>query len=287
MSRVAYVNGRYLPHRQAAVHIEDRGYQFADGVYEVCAVHRGRLLDEQGHLERLDRSLGELRIDWPMSEPALRVVMREVIRRNRLTNGMLYLQVTRGVAPRNHAFPDQADSALVMTARATKPFDVEAHRRGVDIITIPETRWARRDIKTISLLPNVLGKQQAREQGAYEAWMVEADGSVTEGTSSNAWIVTQGGELVTRQPGHAILNGITRLAILKLAREEGITFAERSFTVDEAKAAREAFVTSTSSFVRPVRRIDGARVGDGEPGPLTLKLLDTYAAYMERTDGEP
>ena len=287
MSRVAYVNGQYLPHREAAVHVEDRGYQFADGVYEVCAVHRGRLLDEQGHLDRLDRSLGELRIDWPMSERALRVVMREVIRRNRLSNGMLYLQVTRGVAPRDHAFPDQANIALVMTARPTKPFDARTYRKAVDVITIPEIRWARRDIKTISLLPNVLGKQQAREQGAYEAWMVEADGSVTEGTSSNAWIVTDDGQLVTRQPGQAILNGITRLAILKLAAEEGITFTERPFTVDEAKAAREAFVTSTSSFVKPVRRIDGAQVGDGEPGSLTMKLLDYYAAYMDRADGEP
>jgi len=286
MSRIAYVNGQYLPHRAAAVHVEDRGYQFADGVYEVCAVHRGRLVDELGHLERLDRSLGELRIEWPMSERALRIVMREVVHRNRIKNGMLYMQITRGVAARDHAFPEMAKSALVMTARATKPFDPEAVRKGVDVITLPEIRWTRRDIKSISLLPNVLGKQQAREQGAYEAWMVEADGAITEGTSSNAWIVTESGDLVTRQPGQSILNGITRLAILRLAKDEGVDFIERPFSVDEAKAAREAFVTSTSSFVKPVVRIDGATVGDGMPGTLTTRLLDYYAAYLDRPDGD-
>ncbi len=282
MSRVAYVQGRYVPHQEATTHIDDRGYQFADGVYEVVAIHRGRLVDEQGHLDRLNRSLGELCIGWPMPPSALKVVMREVIRRNRIHNGIIYLQITRGIAPRNHAFPKTPESVTVMTARSTAPFDPDV--KGVSVITIPEIRWTRRDIKTISLLPNVLGKQQAEEEGAYEAWMVEENGQITEGTSSNAWIVTVDGELVTRQASHAILNGITRLAVIRLATEEGIELVERPFSVDEARKAREAFVTSTTSFVKPVVRLDGDPVGDGEPGPLTRRLIEYYAAYLDDQD---
>lgn len=287
MSRIAYVNGRYVPHAQARVHIEDRGYQFADGVYEVIAVHRGRLIDEEGHLVRLNRSLRELRIQPPMAESALKVAMRELLRRNRVRDGIIYLQVTRGVARREHAFPANAPSALVMTARAIKPFDLEAARAGVDVITIPDIRWKRCDIKSVSLLPNVLGKQQAREAGAYEAWMVAEDGTVTEGTSSNAWIVTKDGTLVTRAASDAILNGITRQALLTAVRENGVRLVERPFTVAEAKAAREAFVTSTTSYVKPVVRIDGQSIGNGHIGELTGRLLELYARHMDRqAEGE-
>ncbi len=282
MTRIAYVNGRYVPHGQAAVHIEDRGYQFADGVYEVIAIHQGNMVDEKGHLDRLDHSLGELQIAWPMSRQSLQVVMREMILRNRITNGMIYFQISRGVATRNHAFPDDTESALVMTVRHSPPLDQTAAAvTGVNVITIPDIRWARRDIKSISLLPNVLGKQQASEAGAYEAWMIDGDGNITEGTSSNAWIVNKDGDLITRDASHAILNGITRLAVLDLARAEGVTFVERPFDVAEAKDAREAFVTSTTSLVKPVVRIDGDPVGNGGIGMLTAKILSFYTDHMK------
>lgn len=280
MPREAYVNGRYVPHRVAAVHIEDRGYQFADGVYEVVPVARGILVDEDPHLDRLERSLGELKIDMPMSRAALKLISRQLMRRNRLTNGFLYMQVTRGVAARDHKFPDAARPALVMTTRQMKPPSAQKLAEGVGVITIPDMRWKRCDIKSISLLPNVLGKQEAAESGSYEAWMVDAEGKVTEGTSTNAWIVTDGGELVTRNATHEILNGITRLRLLDLLREEGTTFVERAFTVDEARAAREAFITSSTNFVMPVTRIDGAPVGNGHPGLLTVKLREIYERFV-------
>ena len=280
MSRIAYVNGRYLPHARASVHVEDRGYQFGDGVYEVVLIHRGRLVDEDGHLDRLDRSLNEIRIAPPMARAPMRAVMREVIRRNRIEDGMIYMQVTRGVARRDHPFPKAAKPALVMTARALTPFDPATARTGVEAITIPDIRWKRCDIKTIGLLPNVLGKQQAREAGAYEAWLVAEDGTVTEGTSSNAWIVTREGELVTRNLSGAILGGITRRAILDLARAAGVRFAERAFTVAEAKAAREAFVSSATSLVKPVVRLDGQSIGNGHVGEVTDRLIALYAAHM-------
>ena len=285
MSRIAYVNGRYVPHRQARVHIEDRGYQFADGVYEVFAVHRGRMIGEKGHMARLDHSLGALRIAWPMSPRALAVVVREVARRNRVENGLVYLQITRGVARRDHAFPKNVDSALVVTARSSPPLDKRALRQGAGVITIPDIRWKRRDIKSTSLLPNVLGKQQAREAGAYEAWMVDDDGMVTEGTSSNAWIVTKKGELVTRNAGYSILNGITRLAVLEAAAEAGVGFKERPFSVAEAKQAREAFVTSSTSHVKAVTSIDGRSVGNGHVGELTSRILDLYVDFIEGAGG--
>jgi D-alanine transaminase len=281
MSRFAYVNGCYVPHGEAAVHIEDRGYQFADGVYEVIAVHQGTLVDEEGHMERLDRSLGELDIAWPMSRRALATVMGEVVRRNRIRDGIVYLQITRGVAPRNHAFPTDIEAAVVMTARHTRPFDVDNNSRGIDVVTIDDIRWKRCDIKTISLLPNILGKEIAARAGAYEAWMVGADGRVTEGTSTNAWIVTSDGELLTRQTDNAILSGITRAAVIEAAAEAGIQLVERPFTVEEAKSAREAFLTSTTSFVKPVVKIDGQAIGNGHIGTLTARLLDLYRAHMD------
>ncbi len=278
MSRIAYVNGSYVPHQQASVHVEDRGYQFADGVYEVIAVRGGRFVDEEPHLDRLERSLGELDIAAPMSRRAMKIVMRQVLRRNRVHNGILYMQITRGVAPRDHAFPRAAEAAIVMTARRAKS-RASLGVDGVSVITVPDIRWKRCDIKSVSLLPNILGKQAAVEAGAYEALQVDADGYITEGTASNAWIVTSKGELTTRTPDNAILNGVTRLAVIDLALGEGLTFVERAFTVDEAAAAREAFVTSTSSNVMPVVRIDDRIIGDGKPGPLSRKLMKLYAAH--------
>ena len=279
MSRIAYVNGRYLPHKRASVHIEDRGFQFADAAYEVIAVRSGRLVDEAPHLGRLRRSLGELRIAAAMSDAALGAVMREVVRRNRVDDGVLYLQVSRGSAPRDFAFPKRARPSLVMTARRGRGPDAKTVEQGVGVITIPDIRWARPDIKTVSLLPNALGKQQAKEAGAYEAWQVDRDGNVTEGTSSNAWIVTAAGEAVTRQADTSILNGITRVGLIGLLAGEGLRLVERPFSVAEAKAAREAFLTSTTNFVLPVVSIDGAPVGNGHPGSIARRLRQVYDAY--------
>lgn len=280
MSRVAYVDGQYLPHRSAAVHIEDRGYQFADGVYEVLAVTGGRLVDEEPHLVRLARSLSELRIAAPMSNAALRIVMREVIRRNRVHQGILYLQVSRGAAPREHAFPKTVHPVLVVTSRRTRPADPQMAELGVAVITIPDIRWQRCDIKSISLLPNVLGKQLAKDAGAFEAWQVDREGLVTEGTSTNAWIVAADRTVVTRRADNAILNGITRLAVLEIIGREGYRFVERAFSVEEAKAAGEAFLTSTTVDLLPVVRIDGAPVGTGMPGPLARRLRECYLAHV-------
>ena len=281
MSRIAYVDGRYVAHRHASVHPEDRGYQFADGVYEVVAVLGDHLIDEEQHLDRLQRSLSERRIRWPMSRAALRLVMREMIRRNRIRGqGALYLQITRGVAPRNHAFPAEAKPVMVMTARSLPPFDFEAARRGVKVISLPDERWRRPDIKSVSLLPNVLAKQRAFECGAFEAWLLDDSGMVTEGTASNAWIVNDAGDLVTHAADRSILAGITRAAAFRLAAEHGVRPVERPFSLDEAKRAREAFLTSTTSWVKAVVSIDDTPIGAGTAGPLTTLLLDWYGAYV-------
>ena len=285
MPRYAYVNGRYVRHAEAAVHIEDRGYQFADAVYEVVTVLGGRLVDEDGHLERLGRSLGELGMAWPMARRPLSLVMRELVRRNRLRDGIVYLQIGRGVAPREFRFPKGVAPTLVMTTRRAD-LDPPQAAEGVAVITIPDIRWRRRDIKTVMLLAQVLGKQQAAEAGAYEAWQVE-DGLVTEGTSSNAWIVTAEGRLVTRAPTHAILNGVTRRSLLRLAEAHGLTVEERAFTVAEALAAREAFISSATTFALAVVRIDGQPVGDGRPGPFTQRLRAAYRAYAEGAGAGP
>lgn len=284
MGCISYVNGRYVPHRHARVHVEDRGYQFADGVYEVLAVANGRPVDEPEHLQRLERSLAALQIAWPIAPTALRLVMREVIRRNRIDRfGIVYLQVTRGVAPRNHAFPQAGRSSLVITARHLPPPELSTARIGVRVITVPDQRWKRCDIKSIGLVANVLGKQTALAAGASEAWMVDDAGFITEGTTSNAWIVTGAGELITRQPDAAILSGITRHAVLALAREHGVRFVERPFSVGEAKAAAEAFLTSTTALVKPVVAIDGTPVGSGGVGPFTERLLDLYLQHLNQT----
>jgi D-alanine transaminase len=277
VSRIAYVNGRYVPLADAMVHVEDRGYQFADGIYEVVAIFGGRLLDEEGHLDRLDRSLRELEIAAPMGRTALRSVMAETIRRNRLVDGILYIQVTRGVARREHGFPHPAvKPALVMTVRRSKPPSTAQIDEGVGVVTTPDIRWKRVDIKSVSLLPNILGKEQAHRAGAYEAWLVDQEGRVTEGSSTNAWIITKDGRLVTREAGPHILNGITRMAILRLARKAGIKVEERGFSVEEALAAREAFLSSSTAWVLPVTSIDGKPVGNGHPGALTLDLREAY-----------
>jgi len=280
MPRQAYVNGRYVPHGEAAVHIEDRGYQFADGVYEVVPVYHGILVDEDLHLDRLDRSLRELRIAQPMTRAALKLVSRELMRRNGLSNGFLYMQITRGVAPRDHKFPKDAKPAVVMTTRQVKPHSEEVLSKGLKVVTVPDQRWGRCDIKSVSLLPNILGKQAAVEAGAYEAWQVDRDGKVTEGTSTNAWIVTQDNKVVTRDATHSILNGITRITLLELIKAEGYELEERAFSVAEAKAAREAFLTSSTSFVLPITQIDGQPIGNGHPGILTGKLRQHYMDYM-------
>lgn len=280
MPRQAYVNGRYLPHGNAVVHIEDRGYQFADGVYEVVPVAQGVLVDEELHLDRLERSLDELSIPMPMSRTALKLISAELMRRNRLTNGFLYMQITRGVAPRDHKFPKYARPALVMTTRQMPPPNAKSLAEGVGVITVPDIRWARCDIKSVSLLPNVLAKQQAVEAGAFEAWQIDAGGLVTEGTSTNAWIVTQDGKLVTRNANNEILNGITRISLLRVAEAEGVTLEERPFSIEEAKSAREAFLTSSTNFVMPVTRIDDQPVGNGHPGLLTGKLRTAYMNYV-------
>lgn len=288
MSRIAYVNGRYVPHRQAAVHIEDRGYQFSDGIYEVAAVQGGEIVDEDPHLDRMERSLRELRIALPMARPAMKIVTRELLRRNDIRDGTVYTQVTRGVARRDHPFPAAGTPpALVMTARRSKPQDPKLYRQGVAAISIPDIRWERCDIKSVSLLPNVLGKQQAREAGAFEAWQVDAQGMVTEGTSTNAWIVGKDGEVITRQLENAILGGITRQSLMALAASAQIRIVERPFSLEEARRASEAFLTSTTACVIPVVRLDGEPIGDGKPGPITDRLRELYTAYMQNPSKAP
>lgn len=281
MSRIAYVNGRYQEMRDASVNIEDRGYQFADGVYEVCEVRGGKLVDMPRHLARLQRSLGELRIAMPMPVAALSVVMHEVVRRNRVGFGIVYLQISRGVARRDHGFPaPSVKPSIVVTARSLNPAKgAENAARGIKVITVAENRWPRVDIKSTALLPNVLAKQAAREAGAYEAWYVDSDGFVTEGSSSNAWIVTQEGRVVTRPDNSGILSGITR-SVLKDALEAlQIRFEERPFTPQEAAGAAEAFVTAASMIVMPVVAIDGHAIGSGKPGPVALRLREQFHRF--------
>lgn len=285
MPRIAYVNGRYTPHADAAVHIEDRGYQFADGVYEVCEVARGYIIDMTRHLDRLDRSLRELQISWPMGRKALEMVMAEVVRRNRVENGLVYLQVTRGVAPRDHYFPAQGTQpAIVVTAKRSDP-KAAAKRaaQGIKVITTPENRWERVDIKTVGLLPNVLARQKAREAGAVEAWFVDADGIVKEGASTNAWIVTADGKLVTRPAEFGILRGITRTTVIDVAAKLGLEVEERGFTVEEAKQAKEAFLTAATTVVMPVVAIDDHSVANGHPGSVTLSLREAFFDVAEKT----
>ncbi|HEY0331123.1 MAG TPA: D-amino-acid transaminase [Rhodopseudomonas sp.] len=281
MARIAYVNGRYQDLRDASVNIEDRGYQFADGVYEVCEVRGGRIVDFPRHMGRLQRSLSELRIALPMPLSALLIVLREVVRRNRVGYGIVYLQVSRGVARRDHGFPPASvKPSIVVTARPlnfAKNQDTAAH--GIKVITHPENRWPRVAIKTVALLPNVLAKQAAREHGAYEAWYVDGDGYVTEGASSNAWIVTREGRVVTRSADSGILAGITRAVLIEALAALQLRFEERPFTPQEAHGAAEAFVTASSQIVMPVVAIDGQRVGDGKPGRIARRLREEFHRF--------
>lgn len=280
MSRVAYVNGVYVPHADAAVHIEDRGYQFADGVYEVVTVINGKLIDDDPHLDRLDRSLRELKIAAPMGRASLKFVLREVIHRNRLRTGVVYFQVTRGVARRDHPFPaTPVPPSLVVTAKSMPVLAKAPNPAGIAVVTTPDNRWGRCDIKTIGLLPNCLAKQHAIESGAGDAWMIDGNGNITEGSASNAWIVTSENELVTRPTTDNILHGITRRRIVAIAEDLGLTVIERPFSVDEAKAAKEAFQSSASGFPKSVTSIDGTSIGNGRIGELTSLLHERYMAF--------
>ncbi len=278
MARVIYVDGQYVPYASASVHPEDRGYQFGDAVYEVCEVRSGAIIDEARHLDRLERSLGELDISQPMPRRALERVLRETVRRNRVRNGVIYLQVSRGTARRDFLFPAPGTPpTVVCLARPSNRAAQEASAaRGIKVITEPDPRWNRCDIKTVMLLPASLAKERARAQGASEVWFVDANGHVTEGGSSNAWIVTKDGEVLTRQATPAILRGVTRMTAIDALDADGLSVSERPFTVEEAKAAREAFITSASNLVMPVVEIDGAPIANGHPGSLTLRLRANF-----------
>lgn len=283
MTRTVYVNGQYMPYAQAAVHAEDRGFQFADAVYEVCEVKDGRLVDETRHMARLKRSLAELGIPEPMADGAWARVLRETIRRNRVRNGLVYLQVTRGAGPRDFLFPpDDVLPTVVCLARSVSPRGQAATAEaGIAVRTVPDTRWARCDIKTVMLLPAALAKEAARSIGAKEAWLVDANGYVTEGASSNAWIVDREGRLVTRQIDNAILRGVTRTTLMDVLARAGLSVVERPFTVEEARAAREAFITSATNLVMPVVAIDGQPIGNGAPGLLTQRLRSEFHGTAE------
>ena len=275
MSRIVYVNGRFVPESEAHVSIFDRGFLFGDGVYEVSSVLDRGLVDNSAHLARLERSLGELGMALPATPDEIVRAQKELIARNDLDEGTIYLQITRGPADRDFAYPAEPKPTLVMFTQKKSILDNPLAARGITVITVPDLRWRRRDIKTVGLLAASMAKQAALDAGADDAWMVE-DGVVTEGSSNNAYIVTGDGVVVTRHLGSEILHGITRAAVLRLARERQIAIEERPFTVDEAKVAAEAFITSASSFVIPVTGIDGETIGDGRPGAITTRLREIY-----------
>lgn len=275
MSRIVYVNGDYVSEEDAKISIFDRGFLFADGVYEVSSIVDGKLVDNAAHIARLERSLRELKMDWPCTPEELVDVQRELIRRNNLTEGVVYWQITRGAADRDFAFPKDVKPSLVMFTQERAVCDVPSAKTGISVVTLPDIRWGRRDIKTVQLLAPSLAKQAALDAGANDAWLVE-DGFVTEGSSNNAFIVTMDGTLVTRQLGNDILHGITRRAVLELAKRENLKVEERAFTVEEAYEAAEAFISSASSFVMPVVKIDGHILGNGVPGPTASKLRELY-----------
>jgi D-alanine transaminase len=285
MTRVVYVNGVYQPLSRACVHVEDRGFQFADGVYEVCEVRDGTLIDERRHIDRLDRSLRELRMNMPMSRRALGLIMREVVRRNRLASGAVYIQVTRGAAKRDFQFPseDTRPTVVCYGIGMSRRKGEKRAANGIAVITVPDIRWKRVDIKTVGLLPNALARQAALDAGAQEAWMIDENGFVTEGASANAWIVTDNDELVTRSADGGILRGITRTVVMDLIQKEGLKFKEKSFTIEEAKSAKEAFNTSATGLVMPVVAIDGVKVGEGKPGPVAQKIRRLFHDHAERS----
>ena len=276
MSRIVYVNGEFLPEAEAKISVFDRGFLFADGVYEVSSVLQGKLMDNEGHMVRLHRSMDELEMKAPASDDEILQAQQELIQRNNIEEGLVYLQVTRGAADRDFAYPAaDTPSSLVMFTQSKTLIDSPQAKNGIKIASIPDIRWKRRDIKTVGLLAPSMGKMQAKKAGADDAWMVE-EGYVTEGTSNNAYIITQDNVLVTRHVGNEILNGITRRAVLKLAEKTELTIEERSFTLEEAYASKEAFVTSATTFVWPVTEIDGHAVADGKPGEFAAKLRELY-----------
>jgi D-alanine transaminase len=283
MARYIYVNGRYLPWGQAHVHAEDRGFQFGDAVYEVCEIKDGRIVDETRHIARLKRSLGELKIREPMSEGAWKRVMRETVRRNRVSDGLIYLQVSRGARPREFIFSEAKDltPTVVCLARSVASDKLAAAAKGIAIRTMPDTRWGRCDIKTVMLLPASLAKEQAKAIGAKEAWLVDEKGFVTEGASSNAWIIDKNQRIITRPCDEGILRGVTRTTLIELLRKEGLELVERAFTVAEAKAAKEAFVTSATSIVTPVVKIDDTPIGNGGPGVVASRLRALFHTVAE------
>lgn len=285
MPRIAYVNGRYVRHGDAMVHIEDRGYQLADGVYEVCEVRHGVIVDLTRHLDRLNRSLGELRIAWPMARAALIVVIRETLRRNHVRNGMFYLQITRGVARRDHVFPaDGTPSSVVVTAKSTdQSLIAKKNAKGIKAITVRDNRWDRVDIKSVGLLPNVLARQQAKEAGAQEAIYIDHNGMVKEGAATNVWIVDHDGNLVTRPAEHGILRGITRTTLMDVAAKLGVTIVERFFSVEEMMAAREVFITAATSICFPVVSIDAETIANGHPGSMSQKIREAFFDVAEKT----
>ena len=285
MSRISYVNGAYVPHREAMVHIEDRGYQFADGIYEYIAFYNRILVDGDLHFRRMERSLHELQIAMPMSLASMKIVVRELIEQNGKDDGGLYIQITRGVAKRDHGFPKNIRPALVIAVCAAKLPTEKQIKEGVNVITQPDIRWGRRDIKSISLLPNILAKQKAVEKQAREAWLVDGD-IISEGSASNSYIVSKTGELITHPANECILGGITRDVVLKLARGDGIKVNERAFTLAEVKHAAEAFITSTSANVLPVVTIDEAAIGNGKPGKITHRLNELYTAHIFKLTGK-
>lgn len=281
MTRISYVNGSYVPHAQAVTHINDRGYQFADGVYEVIAVVNGKLADEKGHIIRLERSLNELQIEMPVKAEALRFIMREVLRRNRYKNAALYIQVTRGIAKRDFKFPNSVKPSLVVYCWPFKFDGNPAVDKGVSAVTVPDQRWARRDIKTIALLPQALAKQKAYEQGAHEALMVNPDGYITEGSSSNFWIYKDG-KLKTTPTSHEILKGITRTAISEIAKENNIEIVQEHIAPEEAYKAEEAFCSSATGLLVPIIKIDGHDIGSGQPGAIVQKIYAKYREYADK-----
>ena len=291
VGRTAYVNGRYVPHAQAGVHIEDRGLQFGDAIYEVVGVASGHFLDEEEHLDRLERSVREIGMAMPMDRNALKLVVREMARRNGVRDGLIYLQVTRGAVRRDHAVPRNAlRPTLIVTARRLDPLGIKDRQaNGVGVHTRPDERWARRDVKSTNLLPNILAKTAARDAGAYEAWLVDDEGYVTEGASTSAWIVDADGKIVTRDLSNAILPGVTRRVILEAAAQGQLAIAERKFTLKEALAAREAFMTAATLGATPIVAIDGRPVGDGKPGPVTRRVQELYrlAAEARGAAGRP
>jgi D-alanine transaminase len=275
MSRIVYVNGAYLPEEEAKISVFDRGFLFADGVYEVATVVDGRLVDNAAHLARLQRSLGELAMPAPAAPEEIEAIQRELIARNGIDQGLVYLQVTRGAADRDFLYPTDAAPSLVMFTQTKNVIDNPTAAKGISVVTLPDIRWRRRDIKTVALLAASMAKQAAHDAGADDAWMVE-DGAVTEGSSNNAFIVTHDGAIVTRALSNDILHGITRRAVLAIAEREGLTVEERAFSPEEAYEAAEAFITSASTFVMPVVKIDNRILGNGVPGPVSENLRRLY-----------